>query len=576
MTLDFTVDIPNVPKKLVRQVTKSGTYINYEISRTYDPKVQYTNPKRVSIGKLCEEDPTKMWPNENFLRYFPDTELPEEKSRTKRSSDLRVGAYFVIQKVINDYKIPEILNRIFTPKDVGLILDLVAYYIVEEKNAGQFYPDYNYNHPLFTEQMKQYSDAKICNFLHSITDDQRIEFLNIWNEKRNYRERIYVSYDSTNKSCQAGDVELAEMGHPKVDEGFPIINYSVAYDTHNREPLFYELYPGSINDISELKSMVDKATGLGYKKIGFILDRGYFCPDNLRYIDQAGYSFVIMVKGMASFVNQLIMENKGQFENRRSCCIYDSGAYGITIKKKMFLNDEKDRYFHLYHSIRRECSERTEIEEKIHEMKMDLERHENEKHEFSATYSKYFELEYSKEDPETFLFGTERPEVIRRELELSGYFCIVTSEEMTAKEAIALYESRDASEKLFRADKSFLGDKTYRVYSRESVSAKVFIQFIALIVRSKIYTRIKDETKRIGKTPNYMNVSAALKELEKIEMVRQLDNIYRLDHAVTATQKKILRAFDMDAETIKSLASKITEQLKGVQSDGSKNEKDKY
>ena len=40
-----------------------------------------------------------------------------------------------------------------------------------------------------------------------------------------------------------------------------------------------------------------------------------------------------------------------------------------------------------------------------------------------------------------------------------------------------------------------------------------------------------------------MTVPAALKELEKIEMVRQLDNVYRLDHAVTANQKTILNAY---------------------------------
>ncbi|MGN8774230.1 hypothetical protein [Candidatus Weimeria sp. HCP3S3_B5] len=37
--------------------------------------------------------------------------------------------------------------------------------------------------------------------------------------------------------------------------------------------------------------------------------------------------------------------------------------------------------------------------------------------------------------------------------------------------------------------------------------------------------------------PNYMNLPASIRELEKIEMIRQADGMYRLDHAVTATQK---------------------------------------
>ena len=55
------------------------------------------------------------------------------------------------------------------------------------------------------------------------------------------------------------------------------------------------------------------------------------------------------------------------------------------------------------------------------------------------------------------------------------------------KEAIDIYKSRDASEKLFRSDKSYLGNKSMRVCSEEALSSKIFIQFIALILRSRIY-----------------------------------------------------------------------------------------
>ena len=69
-------------------------------------------------------------------------------------------------------------------------------------------------------------------------------------------------------------------------------------------------------------------------------------------------------------------------------------------------------------------------------------------------------------------------DVIERENELSGYFCIITSEKMTAKDAIKLYKSRDASEKLFRGDKSYLGDKSLRIYGDSSADSKIFIEFI--------------------------------------------------------------------------------------------------
>ena len=168
--------------------------------------------------------------------------------------------------------------------DTGLILDLVSYLIVEEENVGQYYADFAFTHPLLTEKMTIYSDSKVSRLLSSITRDQCIGFLDDWNANRDHKSRIYISYDSTNKNCQAGDIEIVEFGHPKADAGLPVFNYALAFDTENKEPLFYEKYPGSINDVTQLQIMLDKAAGYGYKKTGFILDRGYFSRENLNLI----------------------------------------------------------------------------------------------------------------------------------------------------------------------------------------------------------------------------------------------------------------------------------------------------
>lgn len=561
MYFDFLVKTPDIPGKMTFRKKGDATYVEFEYDRTYDPQRQYTIVKRSTIGKRSKSDPEMMQPNQNFLKYFPDVEFPKGKERASRSSCLKVGSYIVIRKIMNNYGIPEMLGQYLEEKDLGLFLDLATYSIISENNAAQYYPDYAYNHPLFTEEMKIYSDSKVSEFLHSITKEQSIGFLNSWNEERDHREKIYFSYDSTNKNCQAGDIEIVEYGNAKVDQGAPIFNYSIAYDTHNKEPLFYEAYPGSINDVSQLQFMLDKAVGYGYKKIGFILDRGYFSKGNIEYMDECGYNFVIMVKGMSSIVNQLVLNNKGKFENKRIHNISDYRVSGITVKGKLYVTDEKDRYFHVYHSPSKENAEREFIETRIEQMKKFMKSHSNKAREFGPGFEKYFELYYD-EEKKTFLFPLEKAKIIENEIDLCGYFCIITSEKMTAKEALNLYKSRDASEKLFRGDKSYLGNKSLRVYSDESASAKIFIEFIALIVRCKIYTCLKDEMKNLDKRPNYMTVPAALKELEKIEMVRQLDNVYRLDHAVTAVQKKILRAFGIDVAYIKYRASEISEKLK--------------
>ena len=207
MYLDFLVKVPTVKGKITRRKKSNVVYIEYEYDRVYDPSRKYTFPKRVTIGKLSDTDPELMKPNQNFLKYFPDAELPESKNRTSRSSCLRVGAYFVLRKIIEECSLKDILGKYFRSRDMGLFLDLAVYLIIAENNAAQYYPDYTYNHPLFTEKMKQYSDSTVSDFLNSVTDDQSTGFLNTWNESRNYREKIYISYDSTNKNCQAAVIQ---------------------------------------------------------------------------------------------------------------------------------------------------------------------------------------------------------------------------------------------------------------------------------------------------------------------------------------------------------------------------------
>lgn len=136
MFLKYKVDIPVVPGKLVRKKRGGHTYIEFEYDRIYDPVKQYTYPKRASIGRVDPENQNRMTPNENFLKYFPDADIPEEIDRSERSPYLNIGPYVVLQKLIRDSKLREILGEYMDEKDTGFLLDLACYSIIEENNAG--------------------------------------------------------------------------------------------------------------------------------------------------------------------------------------------------------------------------------------------------------------------------------------------------------------------------------------------------------------------------------------------------------------------------------------------------------
>ena len=137
---------------------------------------------------------------------------------------------------------------------------------------------------------------------------------------------------------------------------------------------------------------------------------------------------------------------------------------------------------------------------------------------------------------------------------------------MTASAALIQYKGRDISEKLFRSDKTFLGSHSMRTHSSEALSAKIFVEFVALIVRNRIYNLLKETMLRLQTRTAYMTVPKAIRELEKIEMVRRNNGHYRLDHAVTKKQKIILSSFGISEQDLFDSAAEISRLLAANQS----------
>ena len=259
----------------------------------------------------------------------------------------------------------------------------------------------------------------------------------------------------------------------------------------------------------------------------------------------------------------LVIKYKGTFEDSRQYTIRRFGVNGTTVERTVFPSDERNRYLHLYYSYSKAAAEREQLEQKIDKLAAYFKKLEGQPVVLDKSYEKYFSLEYYHEGQEDqcFVCAIEKSSVIEEELKMCGYFCIITSENMKAKEALELYKSRDVSEKLFKADKTFLGNRSMRVYTGDALEGKMLIAFVALIIRNRMYTKLKDEEEKLLSSPNFMNVPAAIRELEKIEMIRQADGVYRLDHAVTANQKIILKAFGIDANYIKRKAEQISNEL---------------
>lgn len=558
MYLDMLVDIPDIKGKIIRMPKGDTVYINFEYGRVYNRERKYAIPKRVIIGKQSREDPTKMQPNQNYLTYILEVRRSEDAYVSGRSSCLKIGTFLVMDKILKEYGIPEILGKYFDAKKAGLFEDLMAYCLVCENNAATYYSDYAFEHPLFSENMQPDSDAQVAEFLLDLNDDHRTGFLRDWNEVYDRRDMIYLSFSASKKDCPAEGIELQGPGERGTETEDLTVQYAIGYDGRNAMPLFYGAYPGRVGTAAQIDFILGRLKEFGYEKVGFILDRGCFSKEAIRRMDTCGQGVLILMNSTMGVVKQVLFRIRGTFENDRAFSIPKYHVHGRTVKQKLFEDDEKERYFHICHSISREQDER-EIAggrlESWERLLRDAYRTGGEDVEDLLVGG-----EPSCEQDGIWAAAQEKRAAVRRELQLCGYFVLISSEPMTAEEALDLYFGRDVSEKLFCGDKYYLGSTSVREHFHECVSARSLVEFAALIIRSRLYTGLAAAADPTGE--KRMDVIAALKELEKIELVRGVDRVYRLEHAVSKTQEAILKAFGIDAEYVKRESKQISEELK--------------
>lgn len=127
---------------------------------------------------------------------------------------------------------------------------------------------------------------------------------------------------------------------------------------------------------------------------------------------------------------------------------------------------------------------------------------------------------------------------------------------MTCNQAIDIYRDRDSIEKLFMILKSQMDLEKFKVQSDASLRAKFHIAFIASIIRNEIY-KVSKQLKNNTKDKKSYTVPSIIKELEKIECSKDINNLYQRRYNLTAKQKKILEQFGIKESDIQKEVEKI-------------------
>jgi transposase len=537
------------PEKTKLSKQRNCIYVYHVVDSDYKKDKQYVIDKRVSIGKMIDDE--YMHPNDNYFLYYSLEDVEEKEPEF--SDALQVATVALLQKIMKDTKLDELLNEVHG-ENAAIIKDLVCYVIIRQSSTMQHYSDYAFRHLLCSR--KRVDDTRISElFKNQIGALEIEEFQERWNAAQQEKSGIYISYDSTNMNTQAEGIEMAEFGYAKEDSEIPQVNLSYAVKQSDATPLFYEMYPGSIIDNSQCAYMVSRAKAYGYQEVGFILDRGHFSKNNIRHFDDNDYGFLMMIKSNSKIVENHLKEARLPLLTKSNYYIPEHEVHGLTVVGKFWEKDEKKRYIHIFYDNVRGSEERNRYLEQIYTKEKKLEKKVDEKlrrEEELLGYKRHFKLKF---DFNGYLEGYYRNESnIKKEVDRLGFFVLITSEEMSAGEALSIYRNRDSTEKLFRALKTGLEFDTYRVHSQKSLEGKTHVMFIASIVRNRMFQVLKENR---GKDKKNFTVPAAISELEKVIAIKDKNGKYVRRYGLTAKQKKVLKPFGIDDKYLNKILMQI-------------------
>lgn len=247
------------------------------------------------------------------------------------------------------------------------------------------------------------------------------------------------------------------------------IKLLLVIDRKNSLPLFFRYMPGSIVDVSSLKTTIDELRKYGVTKNFVILDAGFFSEDNIRELYKENIPFLIRLPALRKLYKMLVVEESRDLEIYANAVRYGKRVLFIKRREVELFGNKAYAYIIL-----------------------DPERRGRE---IRRTLLKVMD-EVSKEDREMEYILMKK-----------GIMILVSSLDVDREEVVSLYYTRQIAERLFGFSKDDLNLLPLRVHKEETLRGYLFLHFATLVV----YSMLKKE---LGKDYTVEEVLLTLRNLK--------------------------------------------------------------
>jgi transposase len=357
---------------------------------------------------------------------------------------------------------------------------------------------------------------------------------------RHLLENELLCYDLTSISSYATANEYVRRGHNRDKEKLPQINLAMLYGQKSGLPAYYRRMPGNITDVITLKRTIENLDFLGRTKLFFILDRGFYSENNVDILLENRYHFALMVRTDRVWVRGIIDQHYDQVPSpeRYRQTSEDEVLYMVS---HLYKWNERRCYVHLYYNATRAAADFDSLNKKLVVCKRELESEDlDDAHQ--ELYDRFFIVKRTPKRGLSVSYNDSEIQKYRKRY--AGFFCILTNVKTDSGELLDIYRSKDIVEKCFDDLKNGLDMKRLRIHSSEAMDARLFIQFLALILLSKIRT--------VAKTNKELQYKSPREIMEAMESIVRITYSGRYGCIISETgplQEKIIETFGLHLET---------------------------
>jgi transposase len=331
-----------------------------------------------------------------------------------------------------------------------------------------------------------------------------------------------------------------EKALPGLD--LPQVNLSLIVDKDLGIPLMYDVYPGSIVDVSTLRNTIKKLNSQGVRDYT-LMDRGFFSTANIEELVSGNLSFIIPPASSLKSVKESISAIHNTIDDPQYLKLHQKEPlFVMPVNIKI---GELNLSGYAYYDQKREQQERNSFYKRLFDLLERL-RSVNLKpwmkpgdifREIAKRDARYIEWRIVNGRFDVAI----RKNAVSQAINKFGKFILLYRGKFTWEECLSLYRSKDVVEKGFDSLKNDIDLMPAYVRTESTLRGYLFIAFLALILRMKLM-RLMIQANLSKK----FSVEGLLTELEKIKVLVLHDG-QKIITEISKKQREILDALEICA-----------------------------